>query len=449
MMYISFFKQMYSYPSCCSLAMPEGPELHLASLFVNRVCAGVIFSGHVEKSDVSKGPQVPFSSDAYRISATSRGKEVRLTLTPIKSDMKSKVKAEDDQPPMDVVFRFGMSGYFRFTAVDELPKHAHVRFYTNEDPQRVLSFVDPRRFGSWQPNGTWQRDRGPCVMFEYESFRENVLSNLSDKAFNRPICEALLNQKYFNGIGNYLRAEILYRAKIPPFVKARSVLEGLSAKDEKTKEVKEAAAEKCDTAGKRKVKTVCSDILSLCHSVPLEVIDLGGKGYDPGDANFTEFESWLQCYYVDGMNSISDHNGRSIWFKGDPGPMAPKGSKSLKTKRRIKKSEDDYTDTKKAAKKKRTGSISNEKPVKKDPGTVKKVKDVSRKQSGTRRQNASKNRLHTEEAGENKIPKMHKKSNLTGPQTSKAKSTRRSSGQESNNKPKRTTRSQKKSSTEA
>lgn len=42
-------------------------------------------------------------------------------------------------------------------------------------------------------------------------FRENVLSNLSDKAFNRPICEALLNQKYFNGIGNYLRAEILYR----------------------------------------------------------------------------------------------------------------------------------------------------------------------------------------------------------------------------------------------
>ncbi|XP_036431935.1 endonuclease 8-like 1 [Colossoma macropomum] len=429
--------------------MPEGPELHLASLFVNRVCAGVVFSGHVEKSDVSKGPQVPFSSDAYRISATSRGKEVRLTLTPIKSDRKSKVKAEEDQPPMDVVFRFGMSGYFRFTAVDELPKHAHVRFYTNEDPQRALSFVDTRRFGSWQPNGIWQRDRGPCVMFEYESFRENVLSNLSDKAFDRPICEALLNQKYFNGIGNYLRAEILYRANIPPFVKARSVLEGLSAKDEKTKEVKEAAAEKCDAAGKREVKTGCSDILSLCHSVPLEVIDLGGKGYDPGDADFTEFESWLQCYYVDGMNSISDHNGRTIWFKGDSGPMAPKGSKSLKTKRRIKKSEHDYTDSKKAAKKKRTGSISNEKPVKKDPGPVKKVKYVPRRQSGTRRQNASKKRLDTEAAGENKIPKTRKKSNSTGPQTSKAKSTRRQSVQESNTKPKRTTRSQKKSSTEA
>lgn len=41
--------------------------------------------------------------------------------------------------------------------------------------------------------------------------RENVMKNLDDKAFDKPICEALLNQKFFNGIGNYLRAEILYR----------------------------------------------------------------------------------------------------------------------------------------------------------------------------------------------------------------------------------------------
>lgn len=38
-----------------------------------------------------------------------------------------------------------------------------------------------------------------------------MLKNLDDRAFDKPICEALLNQKYFNGIGNYLRAEILFR----------------------------------------------------------------------------------------------------------------------------------------------------------------------------------------------------------------------------------------------
>nr|XP_045372796.1 endonuclease 8-like 1 isoform X2 [Camelus bactrianus] len=57
--------------------------------------------------------------------------------------------------------------------------------------------------------------------------RENVLRNLADKAFDRPICEALLDQRFFNGIGNYLRAEILHRLRIPPFEKARTVLEAL------------------------------------------------------------------------------------------------------------------------------------------------------------------------------------------------------------------------------
>lgn len=49
--------------------------------------------------------------------------------------------------------------------------------------------------------------------------RENVLRNLADKAFDRPICEALLDQRFFNGIGNYLRAEILYRSAGKPWPK--------------------------------------------------------------------------------------------------------------------------------------------------------------------------------------------------------------------------------------
>lgn len=161
----------------CSAKMPEGPELHLASLYVNRMCEGVLFRGPVIKSEVSKNPDVPFTSEAYCITAASRGKEVKLTLTPIKTDEpKQRVKAGQVEHPMDIVFRFGMSGYFRFTSEDELPKHAHLRFYSKEKPCRVLSFVDPRRFGSWEPNGTWQPGRGPCVMFEYKKFRLVMLS---------------------------------------------------------------------------------------------------------------------------------------------------------------------------------------------------------------------------------------------------------------------------------
>ncbi|XP_067871510.1 endonuclease 8-like 1 [Heterodontus francisci] len=317
--------------------MPEGPELHLASRFVNQVCRGTVFSGHVEKSAVSKNCDVPFKCDAYLISAVSRGKEVKLTLAPIKEedgkeDIKpNTVEHQNELPaPMDIIFRFGMSGSFKLTTEEEVPKHAHLKFFTKEKPKQVLCFVDPRRFGSWEVNGTWQLDRGPCVMFEYEKFRLNVLSNLSDKAFDKPICEVLLNQKYFNGIGNYLRAEILFRLKVPPFEKARTVLEPLLHKE---------TTDELTLSKKIKMKLENPDLLELCHMLPMEVINLGsGKGYDPEHSDDSSaFEAWLRCYYVAGMQLLRDSNGRTIWFQGNPGPMAPKGSKTPKPKSRRRK----------------------------------------------------------------------------------------------------------------
>ena len=40
------------------------------------------------------------------------------------------------------------------------------------------------------------------------------------------------------------------------------------------------------------------------------------------------FMEWLQCYYQDGMKNLVDANGRTVWFAGDPGKLAPKGGKS-------------------------------------------------------------------------------------------------------------------------
>ncbi|KAK2842307.1 hypothetical protein Q5P01_012507 [Channa striata] len=368
--------------------MPEGPELHLATLYVNKVCDGVVFTGPIIKSEVSKCPEVPFTCEAYRITAASRGKEVKLTLTPIKSDdhKKGTSTGQADQP-MEVFFRFGMSGYFSLTAEDEIPKHAHLRFYTKEKPCRVLSFVDTRRFGSWHPNGTWQPERGPCVMFEYKTFRENVVSHLSDRVFDRPICEVLLNQKYFNGIGNYLRAEILYRLNIPPFVPARTVLEGLETEDycENEKPVNKPIAGKktSDKAKKKVVKGEASDLLRMCHTVPLEVVNLGGKGYSPAKADYSGFVAWLQCYSVDGMKSVQDHNGRTIWFKGDPGPLAPKESKSPRVKRLKKENDQDHTYKKKKGAKSHPESTMKKKVTKKE--TPKKAKDERQREAGPKR----------------------------------------------------------------
>ncbi|XP_022367768.1 endonuclease 8-like 1 isoform X3 [Enhydra lutris kenyoni] len=203
---------------------------------------------------------------------------------------------------------------------DALPAHAHLRFYTAPPgPPLALCFVDIRRFGHWDLGGEWQPGRGPCVLLEYEQFRENVLRNLVDKVFDQPICEALLDQRFFNGIGNYLRAEILYRLRIPPFEKARKVLEELQQR---------RPSPELTLSQKIRAKLQNPDLLELCHSVPKEVVQLGGKGYGPehGEEDFAAFRAWLQCYGVPGMSSLRDRRGRTIWFQGDPGPLAPKAA---------------------------------------------------------------------------------------------------------------------------
>ena len=196
--------------------MPEGPELCVNSRFVNHVCRGRLFKGKVFKSPVSKCCDINFCSEAYSITSEARGKEMALTLQ----------CTLEPENRLRLLFRFGMSGKFRFSPASELPKHAHLQFFSrtanaagcdagageSKQSPSVLSFVDVRRFGSWRvmPTG-WGEDRGPDPMFEYNTFRNQVLQNLEDAVFSKPICEVMLNQTYFNGIGNYLRAEILFR----------------------------------------------------------------------------------------------------------------------------------------------------------------------------------------------------------------------------------------------
>lgn len=174
-------------------------------MFINNVCHGRVFCGRPIRSSVSKNPEVEWESSKYTIASESRGKELALFL-----------HCQQEGRKMRILFRFGMSGKFIFTGADNIPKHAHLQFCTipgklkGEEPQ-VLSFVDARRFGSWHVTEHWGEQRGPDIINEFDQFRANVLVNLEDVAFNKAMCEAMLNQKYFNGIGNYLRAEILYR----------------------------------------------------------------------------------------------------------------------------------------------------------------------------------------------------------------------------------------------
>ena len=77
---------------------------------------------------------------------------------------------------------------------------------------------DKLRFSKWKFTDGFSKNRSPDPVKEYDEFVDNIKKGFSKKSslktFQSPISEVLLNQKYFNGIGNYLRAEILLRANI-------------------------------------------------------------------------------------------------------------------------------------------------------------------------------------------------------------------------------------------
>jgi len=78
------------------------------------------------------------------------------------------------------------------------------------------------------------------------------------------------------------------------------------------------------------IKSEKEDILKLCSIVFGEVLKLDLEmTYDPDNKDvYAKFKNWLQCYYNPSMKTMVDHNGRTIWFYGAPGPMVPKGGKS-------------------------------------------------------------------------------------------------------------------------
>lgn len=102
--------------------MPEGPELHISSLFINDSVRDLIFSGKILKSEVSKNPVIEWDVPLYTIKAESRGKEMKLWLEKYSPDKKGRQLEK-----ISILFRFGMSGCFKLSTVDDIPKHSHLR----------------------------------------------------------------------------------------------------------------------------------------------------------------------------------------------------------------------------------------------------------------------------------------------------------------------------------
>ena len=262
--------------------MPELAELKFTADYVNQVSEGQTYVG-VEKNPIHKCDDLNIPFKKFKIKAVSKGKEMVLYFLD---------KLSDQYIPVRITM--GMSGHFKLTNTGQEPKHAHLKFYRSDGT--TMSFVDVRRFGKWKQGVDWSENRGPDPTTEYDMFWTKVMTNLTK--LKKPLYEMLMDQKYFNGIGNYLRAEIIYRAgDVDPFLPAGMQL----AKYPK--------------------------LLELCRDIPLLAYAKGGGSIKDWDNPFGDDsiqEKFMLCYGNDKMSKRKDRNGRTFWYdpKWDDVPMS-------------------------------------------------------------------------------------------------------------------------------
>jgi endonuclease VIII-like 1 len=255
--------------------MPELAEIRIMADYINSVCDQKDFTSIAfSESANSRGLGIVQPSDLqiFSISAEAKGKELMVSLI-------------QGERIIKISFSMGMSGYWKMIGPnEEPPKHTHFKF--NSISFHSLCLVDVRRFAKWKQTEDWSKNRGPCPVNEHDSFLQNITESLSKSAFSKPICEVLLDQRYFNGIGNYLRAEILYRASQDPFEEARKAL------------------------SKNPL------ITKLCKRIPLEAYQLGGGQLKDWESPFKiprfSFEQWIKCYGK--SQKKIDGTGRAIWY---------------------------------------------------------------------------------------------------------------------------------------
>jgi DNA-formamidopyrimidine glycosylase len=113
----------------------------------------------------------------------------------------------------------GMSGAWQSYPT----KHTRVIITTSTDQK--IYFNDIRNFGTLKYTYDFDElakkvndDLGPDILGEYksfESFKSFFVEGIKKKP-KKTIAENLMNQKLIAGVGNYLKAEILYHAEVSP-----------------------------------------------------------------------------------------------------------------------------------------------------------------------------------------------------------------------------------------
>lgn len=189
--------------------MPERNEAKIVAEQLNKVVA----NHKLLKIDTDGGSRY----DRFHLEGINRLRELMpITCKSVKSYGKKIVFefVSNDGTQLYLVSTLGMEGKWMFTS-----GKASNMWFTFDNT--VIWYDDTRHhgsmkiiFGSEEFNKHISSKVGPDYLdVTFEQFRQ-ATSNKRIKS--KKICDFLTDQKKFSGIGNYLRSEILYSAKIRP-----------------------------------------------------------------------------------------------------------------------------------------------------------------------------------------------------------------------------------------
>lgn len=256
--------------------MPEYAEVRLMSDFINEVSkrspmAEKIYAIRPNKRVISDFSRI---KEPFSYIASTKGKELKVEI--LDSNRKLHI----------ITYTMGMSGGWQLLkSSDKIPSEVRLVI---QHPGYNLCLFDSRRFATWKWRD-YNQGRGPDPVYEFEDFKNNVLKSSHKKIFENPIFEILLNQTYFNGVGNYLRSTILYRLNKNPFVSAREYIEN-------TPEIFD------------EVKNCC---LFAYKSQRFQLENWTNKKPELAEKAKQEFVDWI--FYQKGK-SFTDKHGRNFWY---------------------------------------------------------------------------------------------------------------------------------------
>lgn len=103
-----------------------------------------------------------------------------------------------------ITFGLGLTGYFSLTTSTP---HEAVLAFQSDNMCLSLRSETPESFYFYE--GDFDPRRSPDPIFEQDAFLDNL--RRADNNNRQLLVVFLLNQRYFNGVGNYLRCELMHR----------------------------------------------------------------------------------------------------------------------------------------------------------------------------------------------------------------------------------------------